>query len=165
MDIILSDRWYNYISATNTIKMRAPHKYEVKLQWDGERKGTLNTGVSPQSIEVATGSDFHKGIKGLWSPEHLYLATLTSCLMTTFLAIAENSNLIFCDFKCNAIATAENVNLSLEISDVIIKVTVCIPSSKTVQKALRIIAISEKHCVISNSVKTRIHIAPEVIVQ
>lgn len=144
--------------------MESKHKYTVDLQWDGERKGTLTAGVSPQSIEVASGSDFYKGIEGTWSPEHLYLATLTSCLMTTFLAVAENSNLIFSDFKCNAIATADEVDRLLQIADVIIKLTVCVPSSKTVQKALRIIAISEKHCVISNSVKTRIHIAPQIVV-
>jgi len=35
-------------------------------------------------IEVATLPEFPKGIPGIWSPEHLFTAAVSSCLMTTF---------------------------------------------------------------------------------
>ena len=53
-------------------------------------------------IEVATPPEFPKGIAGIWSPEHLFVAAISGCLMTTFLAIAENSTLEFTSFSCQA---------------------------------------------------------------
>lgn len=45
----------------------------------------------PNCIEVATPPEFPKGIPGMWSPEHLFTAAVSGCLMTTFLSIAEKS--------------------------------------------------------------------------
>lgn len=71
--------------------MVVTHEYEVNLQWEIDRKGTLNSPVLPLQIDVATPPDFPKGMPGIWSPEHLFIAAINSCLMTTFSAIAENS--------------------------------------------------------------------------
>jgi len=50
-----------------------------------------------ESLDVATPPQFPKGIERVWSPEHLFTAAVNSCLMTTFLSIAENSKLEFND--------------------------------------------------------------------
>lgn len=65
------------------------HNYNVNLTWTGDRKGTLSSLELHSSIEVATPPQFPKGIEGVWSPEHFYRAAISSCLMTTFLSIAE----------------------------------------------------------------------------
>lgn len=69
------------------------HYYNVDANWNTGRKGKL---CSPEldtsiCIEVATPPAFPKGIAGIWSPEHLFTASVNSCLMMTFLSIAENS--------------------------------------------------------------------------
>ena len=74
------------------------HTYDVNLTWKENRKGTLSSPVLEQSIEVVTPPEFPKGIEGLWSPEHLFTAAVNSCMMTTFLAIAENFKLAFTAF-------------------------------------------------------------------
>ena len=51
-------------------------------------------------IEVATPPEFEKGMPNIWSPEHLFTAAVSSCLMTTFLAISEYSKFEFISFKC-----------------------------------------------------------------
>ena len=84
------------------------HIYNVDINWNTERKGVM---CSPElnmlagksgCIEVATPPEFPKGIPGIWSPEHLFTAAVSSCLMTTFLAIAENSKLEFVSFQCHS---------------------------------------------------------------
>lgn len=75
------------------------HSYEVNLHWDSERKGTLSSPVLPTKIEVATPPDFPKGMKDIWSPEHLFVGAVNSCLMATFLAVAENSKFGFISFE------------------------------------------------------------------
>ncbi|MES1225955.1 MAG: OsmC family peroxiredoxin, partial [Bacteroidota bacterium] len=68
--------------------METTHYYEVKLNWESDRKGLMSSPVLNSSIEVATPPEFPKGIHGIWSPEHLLVAAVNSCMMTTFLAIA-----------------------------------------------------------------------------
>ncbi|MFT7033787.1 MAG: organic hydroperoxide reductase OsmC/OhrA [Cyclobacteriaceae bacterium] len=80
--------------------MMEAHYYNVDVNWNNDRKGIM---CSPElnlskrngegCIEVATPPKFPKGIPGIWSPEHLFTASVNSCLMTTFLAIAESSKL------------------------------------------------------------------------
>lgn len=82
--------------------MEKVHYYDVNLKWDSDRKGTMNSPVLTTSIEVATPPEFAKGMPGIWSPEHLLVAAVNSCLMTTFLAIAENSKLEFLSFESAA---------------------------------------------------------------
>ena len=71
------------------------HTYQVDLKWEEGRKGIISSPVLNDSIEVATPPDFPKGVEGIWSPEHLFIAAVETCFMTTFLAIAENSKLDF----------------------------------------------------------------------
>ena len=49
------------------------HSYEVNLQWNSERDGTLSSPVLPTQIETASPSDFPNVMKDIWSPQHLLL--------------------------------------------------------------------------------------------
>jgi organic hydroperoxide reductase OsmC/OhrA len=83
-------------------KMNGAHYYEVGLRWNDQRSGTLSAKGVPGHVTVATPPPFPSGREGLWSPEHLFVAAINSCYMTTFLAIADNSKLTFKSFECNA---------------------------------------------------------------
>ena len=45
------------------------------------------------SIEVGPPGDFPGGDDARWSPEHLFLASLSSCMMLSFLAHADHSDI------------------------------------------------------------------------
>ena len=70
--------------------MSTTHFYDVNVEWNEARKGTMSSSVLTDKIEVATPPQFPNGMNNIWSPEHLLVAAVNSCLMTTFLAIAEN---------------------------------------------------------------------------
>jgi len=137
-----------------------PYYYNVQVNWNSDRKGIM---CSPElnkdaanCIEVATPPDFPKGIPGIWSPEHLFTAAINSCLMTTFLAIAENSALVFEHFSCNAIGKLDKVEGKLMMSEVVLEPHVVISNEKDREKAERVLQKSEAACLISNSVKSTI---------
>ena len=76
------------------------HYYNVDIDWNKERQGVmcspelnLSNGETKSCIEVATPPEFPKGIPGIWSPEHLFTAAVSSCLMTTFWLLPEILNL------------------------------------------------------------------------
>lgn len=144
--------------------MAASHDYEVNLKWLSDRKGMVQSPVLNDTFEVATPPEFPKGMPGIWSPEHLFVAAVVSCLMTTFLAVAENSKLEFISFDCNAVGTIEQVEGKYKVTHITLKPVLVIPATQREDRALRIIEMAEKHCLISNSITTEVHLEPSVVV-
>lgn len=138
------------------------HKYEVNLQWNNGTKGTLSSPILPTKIEVATPPDFPKGMEGIWTPEHLFVASINACLMATFLAITDNSKLEFSSFQSNAIGKVEKVDGKFTITEITIKPVLVIPSTGSEEKMKRIFEMSEKACAISNSIKSKIILLPVI---
>ncbi len=138
------------------------HLYSVDLNWDDTRKGTLTSFDLNQTIEVATPPEFPNGIPGIWSPEHLFVASVSSCLMTTFLAIAEYSKLDYEEFRVKAVGTLEKVEGKFVISKIELLPELLITDASKEEKALRILEKSEAACLISNSIKSEIVLHPTI---
>lgn len=148
-----------------------PHLYNVDIAWSNDRKGImcspeLNKGqLAGGCIEVATPPEFPKGMPGIWSPEHLFTASVSSCLMTTFLAVAENSKLQFSSFRCSSTGKLEQVDGKLMMTEVLLEPEVIIRDGRDSDRVLKVLQKSEANCLISNSVKTRIIMKPAVKVE
>lgn len=145
--------------------MNEKHCYEVDLEWNFERKGTLSSPVLPLKIEVATPPDFPKGMKNIWTPEHLFVASVNSCLMATFLAIAENSAIEFISFESNATGTVGKIEGKLTVIEIVVKPKILIAQAIHEEQILHILELSERQCLISNSIKTKISLIPNISVQ
>ena len=142
--------------------METAYHYEVKVNWEADRKGSMSSPVLNTKIEVAKPPEFPKGMPGIWSPEHLLVAAVNSCLMTTFLAIAENFKFDFIDFESKADGTLEKVDGKFMMNEVILSPVLTIAPDADKEKALRILEKSEAACLISNSVKAKIVFKPEI---
>lgn len=143
--------------------MNDVHYYKTSLKWDEGRVGTISS-ETLDSFKVATPPEFPKGVPNTWSPEHLYVASLNACLMTTFLAIAENSKLEVISFSCESSGKLEKVDGKFMISEVELMPEIKVTSEKDKERAGRIIVKAEEHCLISNSVKTKIILTPTILV-
>ncbi|MBI1766977.1 MAG: OsmC family protein [Bacteroidetes bacterium] len=150
------------------MKTTTPYFYHVDVRWNKERKGIM---CSPElkansgehgCIEVATPPEFEKGMQGIWSPEHLFTASVGSCFMTTFLAIAENSKLEFTSFACRAVGKLDSEEGKLMMTEVSLQAEVTIANSNQQELAMRVLQKSERACLISNSIKTKVSMIPAV---
>ena len=142
--------------------MEQTHYYQVKVNWKKDRKGTVSSNVLHAPVEVATPPEFPQGIPGIWSPEHLLIAAVNSCLMTTFLAIAENSKFEFLNFESNAVGKLEKIEGKFMISEITLSPVVSVKYEKDKEKATRLLEKSEAVCLISNSIKSKIILEPHI---
>lgn len=145
--------------------MSDTHYYEVNLLWDSDTRGRLSSPVIPGQIEVATPPEFPNGVKEKWTPEHLFVAAVNSCLMSTFLLVAANSKFEFISFESNAVGKIEKVEGKFAVTEITLKPTLVIPSMQNEAKAKRILEMSEKACAISNSIKTKINLEPIIAIK
>lgn len=139
------------------------HQYHVNLIWNEGRIGEIFSPELKSKIEVATPPEFPKGVSGIWSPEHLFVAAVNSCFMTTFLSIAENSRLEFLEFSCNANGYLDQVDGKFKITKVILSPTLVITKEGDKEKALRVLNKSESACLISNSINSEVQLQAQVL--
>lgn len=141
------------------------HEYDVEISWKSGRRGALNSPELDDAFDVATPPQFPNGVERVWSPEHLFTAAVNSCLMTTFLAIADNSKLEFDDFTSKASGRLEIIGGKYMMSEVTLIPRLTIGSELHREKALRVLNKAEAACPISNSIKSRIVFQPEIIIK
>ncbi len=141
------------------------HYFNVDVDWMEERKGKLSSPELNSTIEVATPPPFAKGMVGIWSPEHLLTAAVSSCFLTTFLAIAENSKLEFVSFTCSAKGKLEKPEAKFLMTEIILEPVLVIMRDADREKAERILQKSEAACLISNSIKSKVTLITHVVTQ
>jgi organic hydroperoxide reductase OsmC/OhrA len=141
------------------------HYYEVNLRWNSATQGTLCSPAIEGKIDVGTPAGIVSGIKEKWTPEHLFVAAVNSCLMSAFLLIADNSKFKFTSFESNAVAKIEKSDGKLAVTEIVLKPTLTIASNHNEAKAKRVLGMSEKACDIANSLKTKIFLEPVINIQ
>ena len=144
--------------------MSDTHTYTTSVTYTEQKKGVLSSeGLTP--FEVATPPQFPGGHEGIWSPEHLYVASAEICLMTTFLSIAEKSRLEFITYSSEAVGTLETMGKGMLMTKIVIRPKVVIADESKKERALLLLEKAEKYCLISSSMKTEVTIEPFVEVQ
>lgn len=144
--------------------MENTHYYNTSIKWLEGRIGEISA-PELSTIKVATPPEFPNGVPNIWSPEHLFVSSANTCLMTTFLAIAENSNLEFVSFESDSIGKMEKVEGKFLITEIELRPRLVIKHEKDKDRALRIIEKAENACLISNSMKTEIILKPQITVE
>lgn len=142
--------------------MAVEHLYQVKVKWEEGRLGKMTSKVLDSELSVATPPEFPKGIEGVWSPEHYFLAAVNGCLMTTFLAVAENSKLNYKFFSCDAVGKLEKVDRKFMMSEIILRPSIGVHKQEDMSLAMKVIEKAKKACLISNSIKSEVKMEIEV---
>jgi organic hydroperoxide reductase OsmC/OhrA len=140
------------------------HHYESTVEWTEHRRGTL---MAPQRPTILTGAppEFG-GTDDVWSPEHLCVAAVNSCVMLTFIAIAANSKVAFRRYAATATGTLEKVEgRGPVITRIVVKPRLTVGPDVDRAKLDRILKMTEKGCYISNSLNASVTLEPEIVVE
>ncbi len=141
------------------------HKYTVNLTRTGNRVSRLEAPGISETIEVATPPEFPGGVEGVWSPEHLFTASVVSCFFTSFEAIAEYSKFDFIDLTVESSGVLEKKDGKFVMSKVLLKPVLTIRDESSKKKGLRLLEKAEQICLITRSVKTDVHLDPAIVVE
>jgi organic hydroperoxide reductase OsmC/OhrA len=75
--------------------------YHTELEWEGGRRCHVTAAGRPP-ITVVPPRDFPGGEDAQWSPEHLFLASLQSCTMLSFLAHCAHNGVEVVEYRSEA---------------------------------------------------------------
>ncbi|MEA3560975.1 MAG: OsmC family protein [Candidatus Omnitrophota bacterium] len=134
--------------------------YENSIKWQGEKKGLLSSDSKPH-IEVATPPEF-KGHYGKWSPEDLFVGAVNCCIMTTFLYYAQRNNLNLLNYESKVCGMLEMQEGKLVFTQISVRPKIIVASPEDCRMAKEFIDKAENNCLISNSIKSKVEVTPEI---
>ena len=138
------------------------YTYKTNLTWSSGKKGSLQAAGKPD-ITVACPPEFG-GHPNIQTPEDFFLGSVEICTMTTFLWFTNKEQLKFKFYKSEATGAVELVNRTFQFSSITIRVKVGVFSEEDCRRVEKILKKVERACLITNSIKTNIHIEPEILV-
>jgi len=142
--------------------MAETHFYDTEVGWMGGRRGFLRSSADLPVLEVASPPEFH-GQAHTWTPEHLFVASVNSCFMATFVAIAELSKLDVISFSCSAVGKLEKTeSQGYIVTEIILRPILVIRRDTEAERAKRILEKAERNCFISNSILTTVTLEPAI---
>ena len=137
----------------NTETKPLDYNFKVHLNWESERQGLLHAENITEKISVATPPPFEGGITDIWSPEHLFLGSLSSCFMTTFLAIAKKKRLNIIGFDCMATGHITKDNGHLAFTTINLYPKVLVENEMQILSTNDVLMKSYEHCIVGNTIK------------
>lgn len=139
------------------------HDYRLHLEGTSVKMGLLtDPDGTLEDLEVASPPEFG-GPDGVWSPEHLFVASVSGCLMTTFRAIADLSKLEVVSYRDDAVGTlVRGEDRYYRIEKITLRPRIVIGEHASPERAHRLVEKAEQACLISRSVSSEIVVEPTV---
>lgn len=129
--------------------------FQVELNWLSKQKGVLSANDVNGIVHVATPPIFG-GEGNDWSPEHLFLGSVNSCFMSTFLDFVKKLHFEISRFECDIIGQVEIVEGKYQFTYINIYPTVYVADVTLKEKAELALEKAQKYCLISNSIKAEV---------
>ena len=140
-----------------------PHVYEVTLSGTPKGYATLLTGGVP-ALRSAPPKDFD-GPGDAWSPEHLLLASVESCFMFTFQAIAQASKFDFLSLELSCSGTVDRKEGSTRFTDIVLRSRLALPKGADPDRAKRMLEKGKNACLVTVSLSVPIRLESEIVVE
>ena len=140
-----------------------PHVYEVTLSGGPKGYATLLTEGVP-ALKSAPPKDFD-GPGDAWSPEHLLLASMESCFMFTFQAIAQASKFDFLSLELSGSGTVDRKEGSTRFTDIVLRSRLALPKGSDPERAKRMLEKGKNSCLVTASLSVPIRLESEIVVE
>ena len=128
---------------------KLPHSYHVKVEGKPEHSLTVTAANQPV-LAVAPPAEFG-GPGDKWSPEQLLMASVASCFVLSFRAIAHASGLEWTSIECQSEGTLDRVNSKVQFTRMVTRATLTLPDTQDSAAAQAALNKAEQTCFISNS--------------
>ena len=136
--------------------------YKASTTWSSARRGSLSSAGKP-NIVVGSPPEF-KGEPDNWAPEELLVGSLNTCMMLTFLTLAQTRRLTPVGYESEAEGLLENIAGKYQITNIEVRPRVTLKSEADLEPAREAMENIEAHCFIASSIRARVTLTPEFVV-
>jgi uncharacterized OsmC-like protein len=138
-----------------------PHRYSVRLSGGPEGHATLEVDGAP-ALLAAPPLEFD-GPGDAWSPEHLLLASIEACFLLTLRAVARASKVEFSTVTATIDGTVDRQDGIIRFTEIVLRPRVVLAPGTDPERALRVVEKSERACLVTASLATRVRLEPQIM--
>jgi peroxiredoxin-like protein len=125
------------------------------------RRGIVSAEDVPRTINFSAPPQF-QGDPGLWTPEHLLVASVATCFLATFRALAENSKLEVARLEVEAEGLLEKEEGGFKFTQVLVRPKLAITTLADRERAQRLLEKAEHACLITRSLSAQVEMQANV---
>jgi peroxiredoxin-like protein len=141
--------------------MNFPHHYRVAASATSSGPVSLSADRLP-GLESDAPAQFG-GPGDRWSPEDLLTAAVADCFVLSFRAIAAASKFTFERLEVSVEGTLDRVERVMLFTGFQIRARLSVASGTDADRARRLLEKAEQTCLITNSLKSTVHLDCEVV--
>jgi organic hydroperoxide reductase OsmC/OhrA len=143
------------------------HRFEAHLVWskeDGAKTGNHVVELAGRpSLDVSAAPQY-RGDPSKANPEELFLASLASCQMLTYLAGAARAGIELLAYEDHAVATLAIAERKMRVTEVLLRPRITIAAGSDAERARDLVEAAHEGCFIANSVACAVRTEPEVLI-
>jgi len=149
--------WRNYNKGF--LKPRI-YEFETTAEYSKEKEGILS-GEDKHNITIGCAPEFG-GKKEYWSPQHLFIASIEVCIMTTFLWLLEKKNLRIISYQSNAAGRVQLRNKEFVFTEITVKPAITIDSESDKDDIYNLVIEAGKQCMVSKIISCSVVLKPTI---
>ena len=135
--------------------------YRTTTEWLGRRNGRLS--VKGRDPLVVSAPPEFRGEAAFLNPEELFVASIESCFMLTFVLMVEKYHLPVDAYFSECTGVLELANGEFRFTRIVIKPTVIINQADAAPRVLQILEHANRDCLITNSIQAEVKLQPDVV--
>ena len=143
--------------------MSKSYSYQADARWTNHQSGIVEAQSIPRTINFAAPPEFG-GEPGLWTPEHLLLAAVSTCFVSTLRAVAEASRLDFDAVEVPIEGTIEKLEGGFKFNRITLRPILTIHREEDRERAGRMLEKAERICLVSRSLNCTILLESKIVV-
>jgi organic hydroperoxide reductase OsmC/OhrA len=142
------------------------HQFHATLTW---RKGAEGLAAGNHRVEFegrppieVSAAPKYRGDPSRLNPEELFLASLASCQLLTYLALAGGAGVGVLSYEDRAQATLAIVDKKMRMSEVVLRPRITLAAGADAEKGRALTEAAHAGCFIANSVACPVRVEAEV---
>lgn len=141
------------------------HEFTGRLIWTRDAEGGNHRvefdGRPPLDVSAAPA---YRGDPSRLNPEELFVASLASCQLLTYLALAPRAGVTVLAYDDRPVGTLAMVERKMRMSDVLLRPRITVAAATDVEKARALVERAHDGCFIASSVRCSVRVEAEIVV-
>ncbi|WP_164011221.1 OsmC family protein [Pyxidicoccus trucidator] len=142
------------------------HEFPLQLRWEGSTasefsRDAVASTAGKQDIAVSAASSY-AGNDARWNPEDLFGASLATCHMLTFLALAKKVRLDVRGYEDHATVSLDTVDKVTRVTKVRLEPTIRVAPGTDTAKVREMFEKAHKYCFIGQSITAEVLMEPTI---
>lgn len=137
-----------------------PHQYDVRMAGPAAGRAVLSADGLPD-LDSSPPVEFG-GPGDAWTPEHMLVAAVETCLLFTFRAVARAAKFPFVNLDVDGTGYLDRPGGITRFTEIVVRARLQVPAGTDLERARQLLEKSERNCLVTASLSTPVRLETSI---